>query len=643
VIEGVVRDSQTNQPVAGAAVRAVSGSPALEIESDARVVKSDAAGKFRFAGLRPGEYEITARESSRRSRVPVGVGVGVADQQTNVVVLVSGTATIRGKVVDDGGAPASKVTVSTFGGDERDEAISDAAGAFVLEGLPPARWVLSGTSDSYISDGQAIVELKKSDVDGVVVRVRRGLEVRGHVDPREACEVEISKEERDDPLRHDAMTTGADGEFHFAPFGAGPATLIAQCPNGDQGRTSITVGAGESIVPVAPGGSIEGRVVDKSGNPLAGVIVNAEPVGDVTRLEGGAVVSGLKAMTSANGTFQIAGLGPATYRLSVLDTGLPVKATKATKVALAAAQHATGIEVIVERPNGVIEGTVTGPDGAPIADAWVQLHQTMEDKMKAMTSSDDPSDGPHTVMFRGEAADQSAGPRDPPPVMTDARGHFELTSLLRGRYQVYAEAEGGKLRGGRADVTTDAEITIRLAGVASLHGTVHGARGPTELFSVTLAGPTFDGGSFTGGAFDFPRLDPGDYTIDVTSTDGTGQAKLRVVPDQAASVDIALVANGMVTGRVVDKAGKPVSGIGVALIPDQPPGQMQIALQEQPPTTGPDGRFQVEGAPGPRTLVVLGFPPTAKRGVPVASGDTLDVGDVLLNEPPKGAPLPSPP
>jgi RNA polymerase sigma-70 factor (ECF subfamily) len=641
-IEGVVRDARTNQPVPGAAVYAASDAPPVELaDVNEHAIVADAAGKFRFTGLRPGAYELSAKDGARSSRVPVGVGIGVAEQQTNIVVLVSASATIRGKVVDDTGAAVAQVSVGAFGTDS--EANSDAAGAFVLEGLPPGRWALRGTSDRYLADGQAIVLLDKSDVDGIVVHVRPGLEVRGHVDPREGCEVEISKEERDDPFRHDAMTTGADGEFHFAPFGAGPATLTAQCPNGDQGRTSITVGAGESVVPVTPGGSIEGRVVDKSGNPVAGVIVNAESVGDVTRFEGGAVVSGSKAMTSTDGTFQIAGLGAASYRLSVLDTGLPVKATKATKVALAAAQHATGIEVVVERPNGVIAGTVTGPDGAPIADAWVQLHQTIEDKMKAMTSDDDPSGGPHKVMVRGEPWGQGAGPRDPPPVMTDARGHFELTSLLRGRYQVYAEAEGGKLRGGAADVTTDAQITIRLAGVASLHGTVHGARGPTELFVVTLSGPTLGDGSFTGGAFDFPRLDPGDYTIDVDSTDGTGQAKVNVSPDQAASVDIALVANGTVTGRVIDKAGNPVSGIGVALIPDQPPGQLHISLHEQPPTTGPDGRFQVEGPPGPRTLVVTGFPPTAKRGVPVVSGTTLDVGDVQLAEPPKGTPLPPPP
>ncbi|NVB81559.1 MAG: carboxypeptidase regulatory-like domain-containing protein [Kofleriaceae bacterium] len=216
--------------------------------------------------------------------------------------------------------------------------------------------------------------------------------------------------------------------------------------------------------------------------------------------------------------------------------------------------------------------------------------------------------------------------------MTDARGHFEITNLLRGRYQIVAEAQAGKLRGGAVDVTTDAQVSIRLASVSSLRGTVHGPHGPTELFSVHLEGPTFDTGSFTDGAFVFPRLDPGDYTIDVESTDGTGRAKVRVSSDEDASVDILLVANGTITGRVVDKAGKPLSGMGVALIPEQPPGQLSIMLHEPPPSSGPDGRFRVEGPAGTRTLVILSRKPTAKRGISVASDNTLDIGDVMVDE-----------
>ncbi|MEO8550836.1 MAG: carboxypeptidase-like regulatory domain-containing protein [Kofleriaceae bacterium] len=446
------------------------------------------------------------------------------------------------------------------------------------------------------------------------------------------------------------MTTNADGAFHFAPYGSGKATLVARCPSGDQGTIAVTVAAngGENILPLKPGGSIEGRVVDKSGKPIAGVMVNAESGDDATIVENGAVVSGLKAMTSTGGTFELGGLGAASYRLSVLDAGRPMKPTKTVKLALSAGQRATGVEVVVERPTGVIGGTVTGPDGAPIADAWVAVHQAAFDEVSALHSDDD--SGPHRVWMNGGSTEG----RDPPPAMTDARGHFEVTNLLHGRYQVVAEAQAGKLRGGAKDVTTDAQISIRLASMSSLRGTVHGPRGPTDLMTVLLKGPidlrssTGDGSvfppptgpriesrAFTDGAFEFPRLEPGDYTIEVESTDGTGNANVRVASDAEASVDILLVSNGTVTGRLLDKAGNPLSGIGVVLIPDQPPGQLQIEIHEQPPTTGPDGRFQVAGAPGTRTLAILGNTMTAKRGLSITAGTTLDVGDVTVEEPPK--------
>ena len=646
-IEGVVRDIATNQPVAGAAVHANSDSPAVQLaEGNERIVKADAAGKFKFTGLRPGSYELSARDGARSSRVAVGVGIGIAEQQTNIVVLIGATATIHGKVLDDSGAPVAQITVTADGGGVRgDQAVSDATGAFALEGLAPSRWALHAEGDSYIADGRAIVQLAKRDVDGIVVHVRRGLNVRGHVEPREVCDVEVVNEERGEAIpRRQSATTNADGEFHFSPLGPGAATLNARCPNGDEGTLGVTVAAngGDNIVPTKPGGSIEGRVIDQTGKPLAGVMVNARSSDDATVLENGAVISGLGAMTSQTGAFALGGLGAATYHLSVLDTGRPMKPKKTVKQALSAGQHVTGIDVVVERPDGTIQGTVNGPDGAPIADAWVALHQTTTDELMSQRADDD--DGPHRIWAKG-------GPgasRDPAPVLSDGHGHFALTNLPRGRYQVVAEAQAGKLRGAAADVTTDATITIGLASVSSLRGTVHGARGPTDLFTVLLrgplggsaagvpgafpppTGPRLEARSFTDGVFVFPRVAPGDYEIEVSSTDGTGKAQVKVTSDAEASVDIALEANGTTTGRLVDKAGKPLSGIGVTLIPDQPPGQMQVEIHEQPVTSGPDGRFQVEGPPGMRTLVVLATPFVAKRGLSIEAGKNIDVGDLTV-------------
>ncbi|MEP6861581.1 MAG: sigma-70 family RNA polymerase sigma factor [Deltaproteobacteria bacterium] len=653
VIEGVVRDTQTKQPVAGALVEARHDAAGSELaDSNDNGVKTDGAGKFRFAGLRPGAYDLAARAGNRSSRTPVGVGLGVAEQQTSVVVLIAPAAALRGKVIAGDGAPAANVTVRASGTGDA-ETTSDGAGAFVFEGLAPGRWALTGTSDRFIADGRAIVPLAKTDVDGAVVRVRRGLEIAGHVEPRELCDVDIEQVGATDPFpHHDSMTTTLDGSFHFAPFAADKATISARCPNGDEGTDELVVADGsDNVIRVAPGGSIEGRVVDSAGQPVEGVMIRASVDGDVTTLENGVVSSGFKTVSSQGGAFQLHGLGAGSYRLGALASGIPMRPRKTVKLALTSGQHATGVEVVVERPTGKIRGTVTGPDGAAISDAWIAVRQTPFDQLAAVRASDDT--GPSRIMARGGPS----GASEPPPVLTDGHGRFEVANLLPGKYQVVAEARAGQLRGGAADVTTDADLAIQLASEGALHGTVHGSRGPTELFTVRVESPgandphafpppppgPFYGGAFTDGTFVFPRIDPGDYAIEVTSTEGTGKATVHVATNEDASVDIALVSNGTVTGRVVDAAGKPASGIGIALLPDQPKGPLQIMLHEQPATSGPDGRFQVAGPPGTRMLAILGSTINAKHGIAVTAGNTIDVGDVTVEAPsPAPAPVPAP-
>lgn len=631
VIEGLVRDAQTKQPVAGASVHASHDISSLELaEAKERVAKSDADGRFRLAGLRPGAYELSAREGARNTRAPVRVGLGIAEQQSNIVVLIGPAATIRGKVIDDAGAPAAAVTVRAVNGYGQERiATSDDAGLFKLEGLPSSSWALEGTSDRYLMEGHAIVELKTTDVDDVVVHVRHGLEVKGHVEPREVCSVELPDADTGDAYtgRKSIMVTTSDsGDFRFAVLAPGPATLSARCPNGDEGTINVEVapGVSEHIIPVKPGGSIAGRIIDTGGKPIVGVTVTAEIETDgltKTTILNSAMTSGVKTITSTGGAFEIRGLRAGTYRLNALDRGRPMKTKTGAKVALATAQNATGVEMVVERPAGTIRGIVIGPDGAPVADSWVALHQTVEDLVASMDVGNDP---------RGMTID-GASAADLPPALTDAAGRFELTSVPNGRYQVIAEAQSGKLRGRAADVTPDAAISIRLAAVSTVRGTVHGTHGPTDLFSVWLAGATSKGGTFTDGAFEFTRVDPGDYTMQVTSSDGTGKAIAHVSPGGVASVDIALARKGTVTGRLVDKSGTPLPGLGVTLNQDRV--EDQATIYELPPTSGPDGRFRVDGEVGRMMLVVVVRPPVLKHGLVVEADKTIDVGDIVVNEP----------
>ena len=215
-----------------------------------------------------------------------------------------------------------------------------------------------------------------------------------------------------------------------------------------------------------------------------------------------------------------------------------MRATKAVQLALSAGQHATDVEVVVQRPAGTIQGTVTGQDGAPIADAWVAVHHSLQDQLHALSACDDES---HCKVMgsAGVGSDQA------PPALTNAQGHFALMS-----------------------------------------------NPPTERARQACGSP---------------RMKPRPSTFPWSQ-------------------------NGTVTGRVVDKAGKPISGMGVALIPDQPPGRLDISLHETPPSSGPDGRFQVAGPPGTRTLLILSREPTVKRGVSVAAGNTIDVGDMTVDK-----------
>jgi carboxypeptidase family protein len=289
---------------------------------------------------------------------------------------------------------------------------------------------------------------------------------------------------------------------------------------------------------------------------------------------------------------------------------------------------------------------VTGPDGKPLADAWVSVHQDI------MSMLDEQAPGPNegaqmrsiTVDSSGDEGGSLVG-TEVPPALTDAQGHYEIRGLSHGAYDVVAEAQKGKLRGRANHITPDATANIQALGVATLAGTVHGAKGPAALFTVELAGPTRATRTFTDGAFSFGRVDPGAYTVRVSSADGNGTATVTVAPDEPTTVDIPLTENAVLIGKLVDDKGQPVAGIGVTLVPQAADGRVEVRLDGPPPVSGADGSFRIEHEAGTLMFVAMTPPhPTIKGGVILTAGKTVDLGPITVSVgAPPGGPSPGGP
>lgn len=649
VIEGVVLDDRSKQPVGGASVTARRDSASIMLaEGGARAVTAGPDGRFRIAGLRPGAYELGAKADARRTRAPTQVGIGVAEQITDVQLLVGRAPIVRGTVLDEDNKPVAGADILTFGDFGASDNKSDDKGAFVLEGLGVGTHALVGRIDTHVPAGPTSVVIADKDVDGVVLRMKKAGKLVGHVEPRQAgCEIEVDVDNERPMMmlaRGGSQTSDADGNFEIAPVTPSKLMLAARCASGDHGKTEIawTPSTKDVVIAVAPGASIAGKLVDGDRKPIAGAMVAANPQGNTTRttIVNGMVTSGIQGITNAAGAYELKGLSPGAYRMTALERGQPLRPKKggpdAPTVTLAAAEKKTGVDLQVDRPNGVIKGVVTGPDGKPLADAWVSVQQDFESMVRGALGRDPRTEGPppesggesRTVMVTNDGEETDATYA---PALTDAQGRFEITGLPHLAFDVVAEAQAGKLRGRSEGVTPDATLAIKALGVTSLSGTVRGSKGPAGLFTVTLEGPTKTQRSFTDGTFSLGRVDPGSYVVKVTSSDGNGQVSTTVAPNTPTNVDVSLVANAVVIGTIVGPNGTPMPDMPVVAVDDRDDGRVSVMIDGMPPTSGPDGKFRIERKAGKAVVVVMGDArPLAMKKVTLEEGKTYDAGALTI-------------
>ena len=323
-------------------------------------------GQVHIDGLLPGEYVVHPKcPGGYESPAPYARVVVTAKDQDGLVWRVNPAATIRGRVTNETGAPVADVEVEAKG-EWSESGRSDDDGNYEITGLRAGHYKVTATAldgghtDDEVTLGEAeakVLDLRvqaSARIAGTLVdaagRPVSGLEIRA--DPLE--------QERKHGTSLSAPSVSTSGAFDI-PVRPGAYHVYAAvdwshpiAPGVD-----VTVAAGERVtvqvkVP-AQDGVIRGNVVDASGAAVTDAVVTAS-------LPSGFFDDGFTlgwnehpALTGADGSFKLTGLGPGAYKVQASRPGAPIAVQKGVA-------PGSTVTLTIVTPTS-IEGTAAYPDG----------------------------------------------------------------------------------------------------------------------------------------------------------------------------------------------------------------------------------------------------------------------------------------
>ena len=577
-ISGVLRDTKTQAPLAGAEIRlshAQGGRGGFRFaDPNASSAITDAKGNFTFSGLRPGSYDISGSRPGY-SVMPANITVASA-QKAQKALAANPMARVSGTVVDEDKRPvaAASVTIDAPsragfnfmgmpGGGERGT-VSGLDGRFALNTPRDGDVIVEATKKGYPSAKTSTFRIASGErKSGITLTIPRGIALTGRVTDTNGKPLSgvtiaaISAESggagggpgvqirrtilaalRGGNNDEDFVQSGSDGTFtirlkegmydiSFKREGYAPASVRSQ---------QVTSATRPIEVKMGPGVQITG-IVKRGGTPVGDVMVIAMG-GDSQSF----------ATTGPDGRFSVPDLLPGSYMVMLNKQDDFIQQMKTVS--------APATDLTIDLPAG---GRVTGH----VVDKTT--HQ------------------PITSFEAGVSTSRSGGGMviNTPPMMknfTSDDGSFALDNVPAGTMQIMANAPGYTTGRVPSVVVEEGKATenieVALDAGVKLSGRVTGPDGAPlsgVLVRPDAGGPMrgmpFGGESTTttdaNGEYTIDSLEPGEKTFSFSKSGYLSDSRTAQRNSKETRLDVQLSSGIRINGVVVTDAGAPVADASV--------------------------------------------------------------------------------
>jgi carboxypeptidase family protein len=607
----------------------------LDLETE-----SDGEGRFEFRAVPVGKPQTLTTRSALARCISEDVAPAAGEHLQVELALLTGGA-VRGRVVDESGAPIAGAEVQALGREffgnptlELRETESAADGRFTLTGLTPGKVWLRLEHEDYQDLLSAPFELADGEQrDHGDIVWNEGLVVAGTVafpDGAPAAgtvlsvQPDLSENLAGSPMDPRAYVGAGNedkadekGAFRITGLGAGPWIVAAKLELGDSQREAQSEAQGARAVgrwsasqglvrpPAAgvhltlePPVTVSGTVLDSQRKPVAKFQVLAELSGSQWYMP----PSEKKEQTfeGVDGRFVLTGLRSGSWTFRAEAEGY----ARSEKVVLVLPAEEELALVLLRKV--LVAGKVVDPAGLPVAGAEVTKELEGTEAIQAMQ-----------------------GRSDWPVAQSDDEGAFRLEGMPPGTFSImakkdgFAPSEGVALELEEGGQKLDVVLTLRRGGTIS--GEVFGPEGEHASGSmVILQMPTLEQRRFTNtdarGAFTESGLKPGLWQVQAfpgieslqsESGEPLDQAKLlaalKMTSVTLADEEHEHVVLGAppespvrVHGRVT-LAGEPVPAALISFVPADGGGLDKLKIE----TLDGEGRYEVQlDAPGDHLVTV---------------------------------------